>query len=253
MDRGSYAAASGGLAQLRLLDIVTNNLANVNTAGYKQDFLITRQQNFDDTLASRQATDEFAKGDHARTPGAVQTQERIDLSVGSFRQTGGAMDVALRNQNDFFVILTPDGTQLTRAGSFTLDGAGNVVTQSGLPVSGGGGPITVNANAPTTISPGGAVMSGGAIVGQLQVQRVSDPEALEKVGHARFKIKEGAGAAVDVLPDLESGTLENANISMTSAMVQMIAAHRGFAAYTKIAGAIDEMNKDAVTQIISQR
>ncbi len=249
MDRGSYAAASGGMAQLRLLDTVTNNLANVNTAGFKQDVLVTKQQSFSDTLASGLATDPFAKGDQDRTPGAINVEQAIDMTVGPFKRTNGELDAALRNSNDFFVILTPNGPELTRGGSFTLDGAGNVVTHDGFPVSGGGGPITVTGPG-ASISPGGAVLSRGTVVGQLQIQRVENTSSLEKVGNTRFRIKDGSSAGVDVPADLEPGALESANISVTSAMVQMISAHRGFQAYTKVAGAIDEMNKDAVTQLV---
>lgn len=249
MDRGSYAAASGGMAQLRLLDTVTNNLANVNTAGFKQDILVTKQQSFSETLASGLKTDPFAKGDQDRSPGAVNVEQTIDMTVGPFKRTGSGLDAALRNPNDFFVVLTPGGPELTRAGNFTLDGAGNLVTQDGFPVSGGGGPITVNGPS-ATIAPGGAVLSNGAVVGQLQIQRVQDPSTLQKVGNTRFRIKDAAAAGIDVPADLEIGALESANISVTSAMVQMISAHRGFQAYTKVAGAIDEMNKDAVTQLV---
>ena len=249
MDRGSYAAASGGMAQLRLLDTVTNNLANVNTTGFKQDVLVTKQQNFSDTLASGLPTDPYARGDHERTPGAVNVEQSIDLTVGPFKRTNGELDVALRNSKDFFVVLTPNGPELTRGGSFSLDGQGNVVTQDGFPVSGGGGPITVNGPG-ASISSSGAVMSRGTIVGQLQIQQVADSSSLEKVGNTRFRIREGASPGIEVPADLEAGALESANISVTSAMVQMISAHRGFQAYTKIAGAIDEMNRDAVTQIV---
>jgi flagellar basal-body rod protein FlgG len=237
------------MAQLRLLDTVTNNLANVNTAGFKQDILVTKQQSFSDTLASGLKTDPFAKGDQERTPGAVSVEQTIDMTVGHFKRTGVALDAALRNPNDFFVILTPNGPELTRGGNFTLDGTGNLVTQDGFPVSGGGGAITVNGPG-ATITPGGSVISNGAVVGQLQIQRIQDASSLQKVGNTRFRVKDGAAAGTDVPPDLETGVLESANISVTSAMVQMISAHRGFQAYTKVAGAIDEMNKDAVTQLV---
>jgi flagellar basal-body rod protein FlgF len=252
MDRGSYAAASGGMAQLRLLDTVTNNLANINTVGFKQDVLVQNQQRFEDTLASGMATDVYAKGDHDRTPGAFSVESAIDFTPGPARKTNEPLDVTLRKANDFFVVLTPEGPQLTRAGNFTLDATGTLVTSDGFPVSGGGGSITVT-GARASISPGGAVQAGGVTVGQIQVMQVADTKSLEKLGSNRFKIKEDQPNGIEVTPDLETGTLESANISMTSAMVQMISAHRGFQAYTKVAGAIDEMNKDAVTQIVSRR
>jgi flagellar basal-body rod protein FlgF len=251
MDRGTYAAASGGMAQLRLMDIVANNLANVNTPGYKQDVLVTSEQRFADTLASAIQTDPFALGDHLRTPGALNAESRIDFSLGAMEQTGNPLDVALRNQNDFFVLLTANGTEVTRAGNFRLDSQGQLVTRDGVPVAGDGGAITVQGPG-ATITPSGGVLAGGVIVGNLQVVRVADTTRLEKIGNNRFRIPNG-GAGQPVIPDVASGVLERANISMTSAMVQMIQAHRGFEAYTKVASTIDEMNRDATSRIVVAR
>ena len=105
MDRGIYTSASAGLYQLRKLEVVNNNLANINTVGFKKQILTGETQSFDQTLASAVAKDDpYAKGDHDRTPGVVNSRTVTDFTVGAIKNTGNPLDVALRNPNDFFVI-----------------------------------------------------------------------------------------------------------------------------------------------------
>ena len=144
MDRGTYIAASGGFAQLLKLQIVSNNLANVSTPGFKREILRGDVQTFEQTLASQIApNDPYARGDQERTPGVVSVHAETDFAQGPIQDTGNPLDVALRNPKDFFVVLTPNGPRYTRAGNFTLGQNGQLVTADGMPVSGDGGAINL--------------------------------------------------------------------------------------------------------------
>ncbi len=248
MERGTYSAATGGLLQLRKLDVVNNNLANINTVGFKRELIVGDKQQFSDTLASQTATnDPFAQGDHERNAGVTNVRAVTDFSLGSFKATGNPLDAALRNPNDFFVVNTAQGQLYTRAGNFTLNDAGELVAQDGAQVLGDGGPIAVN-GAGATIAPDGSVKAGGAVVGKLQVMRFEGQPPLEHVGGTRFKLTQGAQPPAAVEPELESGTLEMANVSSISSMVELMTTNRAFDQYNKAATTIDQMNQTAITQ-----
>jgi len=250
MDRGTYAAASAGFVQLTQLDIVNNNLANVNTPGFKRQFLVQETQGFDDTLASKMnLKDPYAKADQERTPGVNQLRTVTDFSLGSITNTGNPLDVALRDPNEFFVIETPEGNQYTRAGNFTLNVEGQVVTHEGYSVLGDGGAIAVNGPG-VSISPSGVVGSQTEEAGRLAVVRFEDPTVLERIGGSRFAIVDGgaAPAAVDD-PQLLTQSLEMSNVSAIDSIIELISATRGFELYTKSAASIDEMNQTAINQV----
>jgi len=247
MDRGLYAAASGGMMQFRKLDVVTNNLANLNSPGFKKQALQGAEQTFDVTLARLvEKDDPYARDDHARTPGVIDVRTITDFSVGPVRDTGNALDVALRNPNDFFVVETSKGTQYTRAGNFTLGQGGQLVTQDGFPVQSDGGALTIDNGTPR-IGPDGSVLVDGASVGKLRVVRFEDPSGLERAEGTRFN-QGRASAPSDVEPDVVPQALEMANISVISAVVDLMTANRGFQMYTKSSETIDAMNQISINQ-----
>ncbi|MBN8549528.1 MAG: flagellar hook-basal body protein [Deltaproteobacteria bacterium] len=249
MERGTYISASGGMNQLRKLDVVNNNLANVNTPGFKKELLVGSVHTFDQTLASMVASkDPYAKGDHERTPGAVHAHSVTDFSLGPIKDTGNELDLALRNPKDFFVINTPSGPRYTRAGNFTLNSEGQISTLDGMQVAGDGGAITIT-GAPLAISPNGSVTSKGILVGKLQVVHFDDPKVLEREGSSRFTLPAGKPPPVPVEPDVIPRSLEMSNVSAITSMIDLIAASKGFEMYTKTAQTIDGMNQSAIGQV----
>jgi flagellar basal-body rod protein FlgF len=250
VDKATYAAASGGLRQLRRLDIMSNNLANVNTAGFKRQVVVSSEQRFEETFASLLSDSQpYAKDDHERTPGTSDISTVTDFAPGSFTTTGRDLDAALPNPNDFFVVSTPQGPEYTRAGNFTLNEEGTLVTADGLSVQGDGGAITV-AGANASIAPGGAVIVDGEQVGRLQVVRIAQPNLLERVASTRFRpVSPTVGATPLDDPDVLTQALETSNVSAVEGMVEMVATNRAFEAYTKAARTIDEMNQTAITQV----
>lgn len=250
MDRGTYVAASGGLLELRRMEIVNNNLANSNTPGFKGQFLINRTRQFEETLAERFVEgDPYARGDHARSPDAISVGTAVDFTPGTIKGTGNPLDVALREPNDFFVINTAEGVQYTRAGNFTLNAEGEIVTSDGQRVQGDGGAI-IAPEGPVSISPNGTVIANRIEVGRLQVARFENPQVLTPNGANRFRLNAGAGGPV-VLDDpaILPQSLEMSNVSAVQGMLQLISANRGFEMYSKSARTIDEMNQAAITQV----
>ncbi len=251
MDRGTYAAASDGVMQLRKLDIVANNLANTKTAGFKKQMLIGDTQTFDQTLASLdKLNDPYAKYDQERTPGIVNTKAVTDFTVGSIEQTNNPLNVALRNENEFFMIQGDNGETLyTKAGDFTLNESGEVVTHEGRYVIGGGGAVATEGGA-VRISSSGDVLDDGNSVGKLSVVKIDDLTTLERVGENCFRIMEGTSPLIeDVEPNLIENSLEMSNVSAITSVLDLMTAHRGFQLYTQTAQSIDQMNQTAITKI----
>ena len=108
MERGTYITASDGILQLLKLDVINNNLANSNSAGFKRQYVQAEERAFDQTLASQmRLNDPFAKPDHERTPEVTSQRTFTDFSPGPIMATGNPLDVALRHPYDFFVVQGP--------------------------------------------------------------------------------------------------------------------------------------------------
>jgi len=248
MDIGTYAAASLGIVQLRKLEIQNNNLANVNTVGFKRQILVTSPEDFKDTFAKEfEGKDPYASGDQKRVATLNEVATHTDFSMGAIKSTGNPLDVALRNANDFFVVNTPQGRMYTRAGNFTLDANGALVTQDGMQVQGDGGAIIAQ-GAGADIGADGTVRAGGNIVGRLQVVRFGDTKGLQPVEGTRFKIASGQQPA-PVEGFMEPRALEMSNVSAVTGMIDLITTNRAFDAYTKAAQTIDSLNQAAITQV----
>ncbi len=244
MDRGLFTASSGGLLAAKQLDVNANNIANVSTVGYKAERLITRQQEFTDTLSARFPKNERHRGDFERTPGVVVTGSSTDFTVGPIQYTGDPLHVAISNPKYFFTVNTPQGDLLTRAGNFSKTADGTLVTADGLPVSGDGGPITLP-QGPAKISPNGTITVNGQTVGRVRVVEVPNLNSLERVGATRFKLASGNAEAVEN-PYLAAESVEMPNVPVVEGMVDMITSSKAFEAYTKVAKTIDELNERAI-------
>lgn len=221
---------------------MAENLANVNTVGFKAQKLHARQQDFGDTLASKlNSTSDRARGDHDRTPGVVHVQTTTDFSQGPLSFTGNNLDVALQNPKDFFVVQTPNGPQYTRAGNFQLDAEGQIVTSDGMPVMGEGGPIVVVGGQPL-ITPSGSVMVNGQTLGVLRRVSFAEPQLLTREAGTRFSAPRGVSPQASENP-VVPGSLEMSNVGTVQSMVEMINAHKSFESYAKTVQTISELNE----------
>jgi len=247
MDIGTYAAASSGVLQMRKLEVQNNNLANINTVGFKGQYVVSGPQSFDETLAGTiQSQDAFARADRLRVPNVTEARTQIDFSQGPIQPTGNPLDVAIRGEKDFFVIDAPQGPLYTKAGNFTLNQNGELVTQDGYRVQGDGGPIIIQGGSPF-IGTDGTVRVAGIPVGRIQVARFEDTSRLVATEAARFKSNGPQPLIVD--GRMEPQALEMSNVSAVTGMVDLIATNRAFEAYTKAAQSLDGLNQTAINQV----
>ncbi len=247
MDSGTYVAASGGLAAQRHLDIIGHNLANVSTVGFKAERVVLRQQSFSDTLASTIVDiPARAKGDQSNTPGVVDIATVTDFTPGPIAHTGNPLNVALGEKGQFFVVQTPNGEAYTRAGNFTRDVDGNLVTVDGFPVLGEGGPISLPEGS-ASITSNGSIMVDNEVIGRLRVVQIEDLQSLKRTEGVRFTLEKGGGKVSVVPASVVPASVEMPNVTAVTAMVEMINATKAFEAYTKTLKTIDELNTKAIT------
>lgn len=250
MNSGMYSALSGNLAAMKRLDIITSNLANVGTNGFKQDRVV-----FDSLLAGSRNPPAVPEG---QTADPVLLGDRIvtDFSAGSLRQTGNVLDVAIQGDG-FFAVTTPEGTAYTRQGSFRLSGDGTLITANGYPVqSQAGQPIVINLAAQATggkpvVDSQGNITLNGEPIASLGIFDFPKPYQLTKTAGTLFVAADQTVAPQPVGPatTVAQGALEESNVDAISSMVQMIEASRYFESCQKVIRSYDDMAAKAVNEL----
>jgi flagellar basal-body rod protein FlgG len=255
MLRALYSAAAGMESQQMNLDVISNNLANVNTTGYKDSKL-----QFQDLLYQTTRAAGSQQGGGNELPGSLQigqgaipvATERI-FTQGDLSQTGGNLDVAIQGAG-FFQVQMPDGSlAYTRDGSFKTDAEGRIVTSDGYPVQGGFQPVPTGTTN-ITISASGAVTyttSSGTTSSQIQLANFNNPGGLQAVGQNLYTETEASGTAqlgdptTNGLGELQQGYLELSNVSVVQEMVNLILAQRAYEVNSKAVQAADQMMQDS--------
>ncbi len=215
MDNTGYVALNRQSGLLREMQAVANNIANLSTTGFRKEGVV-----FAEHVADLGAAEpSLSMADAAA--------RAIDLSQGPLGQTGGAFDVAIEGDG-FFMVAAPDGTQLTRAGDFTLSPEGALVTADGLPVlDAGGAPITVPRDAgPVRIARDGTISAGDTPVARLGVERALDPGSLAHVAGTRFATTGDTEPVED--PSVFQGFLEGSNVNPVAEIARMIEVQRAY-------------------------
>jgi flagellar basal-body rod protein FlgF len=223
MDRMIYLSMAGAKAAMQRQEVLSHNLANVSTVGFRAE------------LAAFRAVP--VQGDGASTRVfALETTIGYDPSAGNVQATGRALDVALKGQS-WLAVQALDGTEAyTRAGALDVDAQGQLVTRQGLAVLGDGGPITVPPNSEVTIAPDGtlsAAVPGGKPTPVGKLKLVTPEQPLARGTDGLFRAAEGELPA-DPNARLQDGALEGSNVSAVQTMVAMIAAARQFEQQMKL-------------------
>jgi flagellar basal-body rod protein FlgF len=232
----------------RQLDVVANNIANVNTTGFKADSSL-----FEEYLMPGAHEDNFVGGD--RRLSYVQDRGTFhDLSQGPVQQTKNPLDLAISG-NGFLVVQTAAGERYTRDGGLQLNSQGQLVTAAGDPVLGGSGPIVLQ---PTdhdfNVSPDGTitVVEGtgrtDSVRGKLRLVSFADAQKLLKEGSNLYSASEGAAQA-DTKSQVEQGYIEKSNVNAVTEMSRMIEVTR---AYTQIATMLQQesdLHKSAIEKL----
>ena len=263
MNRGIYEAASGMLVQETHLDVITNNLANVDTPGYKRrisataDFsaLLDRIEKISEDGETKITTvlpaDMPFKGREvigSVALAAVFSEDVMDTFPGVLKTTENPLDIAIEGEGFFAVADENDNTFYTREGNFTLDGTGNIVTPNGMTLQGEGGAISVGNASHVEINRTGQVIADGEVVGRISVFNFENPTYLHHQARNLLTPTEQSGEAEAVEnARVWSGALEMSNVEVVTEMARMIEAQRIYEGASKALMTHDEMTSRLVT------
>ena len=251
MLRALYSAAAGMQSQQMNLDVISNNLANANTTGYKMTKLQFQDLLYQNTkeAGSQQGGGNLLPSSLQIGQGSVPVATERSFTQGDLTQTGNNLDIAIQGQG-FFEVQMPDGTlAYTRDGSFKTDSQGRIVTSDGYPVQGGFQPVPAGTTGITITASGAATYTtpSGNTNFQIQLARFTNPGGLDAVGHNLYKETQASGTAELGNPsengfgEVQQGSLELSNVSVVQEMVNLILAQRAYEVNSKAVQAADEM------------
>ena len=249
-----HTAATGMAAQELNVQVISNNIANLRTTGYKKQTAAFQDLIYEHVRrVGAQASDQgtilpvgIDLGGGVKTVGTPRS-----MTQGTLSQTGNDLDLAITGEG-FFKIQMPDGTfQYTRDGTFQMDNQGRIVTAQGNPVqptitipqnSSG---LTVNSQGQVSVTLPGSTTSN--IIGQLQLTRFINKAGLQPVGSNQYTDTPSSGAPQDGVANADSfgsitqGSLEQANVDVVSEMSDLIDAQRAYEMNAKVISAADQM------------
>lgn len=253
MIRGWYTGASGMNAQQNRLDAISNNLANVDTPGYKRDItvsksfpeLLIRRTNADGVYTTSQGSADAAPIIGKLGLGVETNENYIDFTQGSFKITNTKTDVALNGQG-FYVVDTPNGERYTRNGDFLIGKEGILETKDGYPVLGENGYIYLDDDRFTVNQDGVITLSADGIqIDRFKVVRFDNERYLKKMGESFYSTNDIAGPAHiaegNERPSFMQGYTETSNVNVVNEMVQMIEVNRAYEANQKTITSEDSM------------
>ena len=255
MVKGLYTAYTGMVNEQNRMDIMTNNLANASTVGYKKEG--STSQSFNDVLTVK-IKDQSAGMRNAqkigiKNPGVKIGENYTDYSQGSFRITDNTYDLALSGDGFFAIEFTNKAgetdTKYTRAGQFTLNKDGYLVTEEGdYVLDTQNRRIRLNTLIDSQITEDGTIYQNNRAVTRIQVTDFADYNYLEKYGETYYQPIEGA-KTIAANAQVKSGYLEMANVQIVSEMVNLISITRAYESNQKVIQTIDGSLDVAVNQI----
>jgi len=235
MQNAFLVGLSRQVALGRELDVVANNIANINTTGYKADGSL-----FEEYLSTGARSDTGSRVSFVRDRGVWH-----DMTAGGIERTGNPLDVAIDGEA-FFAVQTPRGERYTRNGAFHLNATGQLVTGEGDPVLGTAGPITFQPNdkqisiaADGTISARDGSSKTSTQRGALRLVTFAKPQQLQKDGGSTFKPAAGDTPQDTTKATVEQGVLEKSNVRGVVEMSRMIEITR---AYTQVATLLQQQS-----------
>jgi flagellar basal-body rod protein FlgG len=249
-----HTAATGMAAQELNVQVISNNIANLRTTGYKKQTAAFQDLIYEHIRrVGAQASDQgtilpvgIDIGGGVKTVGTPRS-----MTQGTLSQTGNDLDLAISGEG-FFKILQPDGSfQYTRDGTFQMDNQGRIVTAQGNPVQPtitipqNATGLTVNAQGQVSVTLPGSTAS--TIVGQIGLTRFTNKAGLQPVGNNQFTDTPSSGApqdgvaSIDGIGGITQGSLEQANVDVVSEISDLIAAQRAYEMNAKVVSAADQM------------
>jgi flagellar basal-body rod protein FlgF len=240
IENAQLIGLSRQIALQRQMDVVANNVANINTTGFKAEQILLEEYAMP---VARDRT--FPTMDQPLS--YVQDWATIhDLTAGSAMQTGNDLDVAITGEG-FFAVDTPAGERWTRAGSFQINAEGTLVDQAGNPVLGTGGSITFGPEETgISIAADGTVASSAGAKGQLRIVEFADPQALQREGANLFS---GGTPAPNTGSRVMQGFIERSNVSGVGEMAELIRVSRAYESIASLGQRQDELRRTAIQRL----
>ena len=261
MLKSIYTPLSGALAQEKVLDIIANNLANVNTVGYKEEKVSFKvldpepEKNYRDPLPPANYKVDFEdlhplRGneiDYVEVSGVYRDDQQ-----GPAINTGNNFDFMIEGDG-YFQVNTQEGLRYTRNGALTLNKEGALTDKMGNPILGENGVIFVK-DTNFEVNRKGEVIQDGKLIDKINLVKFSDPKQLEKVG-LNYYFHSGPEEFVSSIehPNVKQGFLEGSNVNPVKNLTTMILAHRSYEAYQKAIKNVDNMMEKSSNSIGSVR
>jgi flagellar basal-body rod protein FlgF len=240
MENAQLISLSRQIALQRQMDVVANNLANINTTGFKGESLL-----FEDYIMPVAADDDFMPADRDLHY-TMDWSTVHDMAGGSIEQTGNPLDVALSG-NGFLVVQTPQGERYTRAGSLQIGADGTLVDLNGNPVLSDGGPIQFQpSETDITIAADGAISTSEGPKGALRVVEFADPRHLAKAGDNLYA---GDGAVDATGTAIVQGSIERSNVSGVTQLTEMIRIQRAYQSLATLMQKQDDIRSTAINRL----
>ena len=260
MINGYYDAAGGMVTQFNRLDVVSNNLANVNTPGFKQDNIIigdyerifNEKRDILPIENNTQKAARFLNVNLNKVPVVVESY--TNFSIGNLQRTSNPLDVALKQKDSFFVI-DANGAKLTRAGNFDLDNNGFLINKEGFRVLDvNNNPIQIPLNTKhITIDKNANIYADGEEIATLKIVSVKNLKTLKKIGNNMWQFNPKNAKIITQNTTLQ-GFLEKSNVNPISEMTQLISTNRLVEEYQKVMTTfMDDLNRDAIEKLATTR
>jgi len=251
--RGLYTAGAGMMLQMARQDVVANNLANVNTSGFKKNTAVAKA--FPDMLISRlgECKEDLQKQLKVQPPvviGRLGTGASIsgiytDFDNNNLKKTDSPCDLAITGAG-YFVVQTPEGQRFTRCGEFKINSEGILTTNSGYPVlDSNDSPITIEGE--FLIDEQGNISIDGENIARLKIVNFNDLQILERLGHNLLNSPEEP--MVVERPEILQGYIEQSNVNAVKEMVTLISVVRAYESLQKMVQAEDETIGQAIEKV----
>lgn len=243
MDNTLLVSLSQQLAAYRSMDVIANNVANVNTPGYKRESV-----KFEEYIQNTQP----AEGESGpQKISFVQDKGTMrDLTQGSLTQTGAPFDMAI-NGKGYFTIKMPDGsTNYTRNGHFTLDSGGNISTEGGGKLQGDGGDLAVTTDdGDIHFAQDGTMTGARGQIGKVKLVNFADESALQKQGNSLYSTTQQA-TPVET-PMLAQGSLEESNVQPVLEISHMLDVLRAYQTTANLTQSQEDLQRNAIDKLAS--
>jgi flagellar basal-body rod protein FlgF len=240
MDNALLVSLSQQLAAYRSMDVIANNLANLSTPAFKREAV--KFEEFVQQVQPSEGQSDPQTVSFVRDTGVVR-----DLSEGRLERTGAPYDLAI-NGNGYFVVQTDAGERYTRNGHLTLNGDGQLITDSGDPVQGDGGPITVTVDdGDIHIAADGTVSGKQGQMGKLRVVDFANERALKKEGDSLYSTSQSPTTVTNA--KIMQGTLETSNVEPVIEISRMIDIMRAYQATATLAQSQSDLKSRAIEKL----